>query len=244
MLSENDLNADGIAGGWRDTQGFGRFRGDGSLALLSRWPIDTAKARDFSDMLWQDMPGLNGAEVLSEPARAHQRLSSTSHWAVPVQYPGGEVWVLAFRVTPPVFDGPEDRNGLRNAAEVTLWRHFLDGAFGPPPDAPMILMGNANLDPAKGDGRRDAIRNLLRDPRLQDPRPDSPGGHSANAPHANTDWAEPRPGKLRVSYVLPSAHWRVLGSGVHWPAPDDPTGDPVRAAGPHRPVWAELALPE
>ena len=46
------------------------------------------------------------------------RLSSKSHWDVPVRTPGGTVHLLASHPTPPVFDGPENRNGARNADEI------------------------------------------------------------------------------------------------------------------------------
>ena len=33
--------------------------------------------------------------------------------------------VLVSHPTPPTFDGPEDRNGLRNADEIAFWKQYV-----------------------------------------------------------------------------------------------------------------------
>lgn len=258
-----DLDGDGRTGRGRDAQGYGRFAGDGGLALLSRWPL--GEARDLSALLWRDLPGhraprrADGTPFPSAAAEAARRLSSTGHWIVPVETPEGPVTILAFAATTPVFDGPEDLNGRRNADEVGLWRRLLDGAdagvLGPPPEGRWVLMGVANLDPADGEGWREEAAALLADPRLQDPRPASEGGRLAADPGQagdpgldTADWpgaGEGReggdgPGNLRVTYVLPSADWAVTEAGVLWPAPGEPLAEAAAAAGPHRLVWAAL----
>ncbi len=260
MATGLDLDGDGRRFEARDAQGYGHFSGDGGLALLSVHPIDREAVQDFSDLLWQHLPGaemprMEGAPFPSSMAQALQRLSSTGHWVVPVEVPGiGRVTVMAFAATPPVFDGAEDRNGLRNADEIRFWTHYLDGAFGPPPDARFVLMGNANLDPRDGEGRHQAIRGLLADPRLQDAEPRVTGLGPPNDPDHLGDpaldtayWDSPQPGNLRVSYVLPSSDWRVAGAGVFWPDRTESAarilGEDGRVAGPHRLVWVDLAPP-
>ncbi|MBM9596212.1 endonuclease/exonuclease/phosphatase family protein [Roseitranquillus sediminis] len=261
-----DMDGDGYLGDGSDAQGFGRFAGDGGMALLSRFPIG-ADPRDFSDLLWRDLPGAtlphqDGAPFPSEEAQAVQRLSSSGHWDVPVILPSGrEIRTWAFHATPPVFDGPEDRNGLRNRDEAAFWLRYLDGALGDRPEAPFVLMGDANLDPLDGDGLPDAMEALLSHPRLQDPRPASEGGAVAaeaqggvNAGHRGdpaldtADWDDDGPGNLRVDYILPSSEWQVLDAGVFWPAPGARDADLLSsegtAASRHRLVWADLALPD
>lgn len=256
-----DLDGDGRLGGPRDAQGYGRFAGHGGLAILSRFPIMTGDVRDFSRLLWGDMPGtlLRGVEAdlySSAKAAKAQRLSSVAHWDVPVLVSGGQVHLLAFAAGPPVFDGPEDRNGKRNHDEVALWIRYLDGGLGQaPPDAPVVVMGHANLDPADGEGRRDAIRALLAHPRLQDAKPASPGGTAAGAtggvnadqsgdPALDTaDWPDvDGPGNLRVDYVLPDRRLRILDAGVFWPAESDPLHRLVTVGdGPTgRMVWVDV----
>ncbi|SFC85047.1 endonuclease/exonuclease/phosphatase family protein [Tropicimonas isoalkanivorans] len=254
LASGLDLDGNGRTGEPRDAQGYGRFAGDGAMALLSRWPIDEEDVQDFSSLLWKDLPGArlpraNGRPFPSEPAQNVQRLSSTGHWDVPVELPDGtRLHLLAFAATPPVFDGPEDRNGLRNADEIALWQRYLDGALGVAPPADFLILGNANLDPDDGGGLPDAIRGLLADPRLQDPLPRSSGGAAAATvgqtgdPALDTaDWPEPDddgPGNLRVDYVLPARSLMVRGSGVHWP--EGPAGAEAAAASPHRLVWVDV----
>jgi hypothetical protein len=175
---------------------------------------------------------------------------------VPVILPdGGRLHLLAYHATPPVFDGPEDRNGLRNRDETRFWGVYLDGVLAhAPPDAPVVVMGNANLDPAGGDGISDAMATFLTHPRLQDPRPTSAGATTggfrapAIAAADTVAWdAENEPGNLRVSYVLPDARLAVRDHGVVWPAPgelaDALLGMDGRAASRHRLVWVDVVVP-
>lgn len=249
-----DMDGNGLLGEARDAQGYGRFTGAGGMAVLSRWPF--GEARDFSAFLWTDLPGNIAPEIDGQPfpspqARAVQRLSSVAHWDLPVALPGGPVHLLAFNATTPVYDGPEDLNGRRNHDEILFWKMLLDGALpDAPPEGPVVVIGNANLDPADGEGRRAAIAALLADPRLQDPAPSSAGGAAAaNAgqsgdPSQDTvDWPDPTPGNLRVDYVLPDARLDVVNAGVVWPEPGADTAETVAAASRHRLVWVDIAQP-
>ncbi len=265
LMSRLDLDGDGRHGGPGDRQGFGRYTGHGGMALLSRYPFAAAQGRDFSALLWADLPGAllpeaGGAPFPSAEAVAAQRLSSAGHRDVPVILgPDRQLHLLVFAAGPPVFDGPEDRNGRRNHDEIALWLRYLDGALAdPPPEAPVIVLGNANLDPADGEGWRDAIRALLAHGRLSDPAPTSAGGAmaaaeqgGANARHRGdpapdtADWRdEDGPGNLRVSYVLPDRRLGVTGAGVLWPVPGGPLDDDLSAEGAprHRLVWVDVAL--
>jgi hypothetical protein len=263
-----DMDGDGRLGSPRDAQGYGRFNGDGGMALLSRWPLGAP--RDLSGLLWRDLPGArmprrDGAPYPSQAAQDAQRLSTTGHWVVPVEAPGGPLTLLAWAATPPVFDGPEDMNGRRAADELALWLRLLDGSLGEAaledgslgpraaPESRFVLVGLSNMDPLDGEGLGGDMAAALADPRLQDPQPHSEGGRLAadagqrGDPGLDTaDWPgaeapEGGPGNLRVTYVLPSADWRVLDAGVLWPAPAGPLAEEAAAAGPHRLVWVDLA---
>ncbi|MGY9048291.1 hypothetical protein P775_20320 [Puniceibacterium antarcticum] len=214
-----DLDGDGRLGGPGDAQGFGYFNGQGGLAILSRLPINEGAVTDLSGLLWRDLPDSRMAP--GDPGADIQRLSTSGHWDVPVMLSQVKsLNILVFHATPPVFDGPEDRNGRRNADELMLWQKYLNGALPqPPPTQNYILLGNANLDPRRGDGLTTVMQAFLRDPRFQDPAPD-------------TDTALwPETGPMRVSYALPSADLTVLAAGQ---------GDPV---GAHRPVWVDITVP-
>jgi len=232
-----DMDGDGRLGGPRDAQGYGRFAGEGGMAVLSRLPIDAAGVRDFSGLLWRDLPGTILPGGMSAEVLDAQRLSTTGHWEVPVRLAGGETLrLLAWHATPPVFDGPEDRNGRRNHDEAALWLRLLDGALpDAAPAAPFVLLGDANMDPDRREGRPEAMLLLLAHPGLQDPRPMGAGGlATADFPEAGG------PGRIRADYVLPSAGLTVRASGVVWPAEGDPMLDVVRAASRHRLVWVDI----
>jgi len=233
-----DIDGDGRSWRARDAQGFGWFSGQGGMALLSRYPL--GPVRDFSRFLWADLPDSGATSVLPPEAVQVLRLATVAAWDVAVEVPGGPLHLLALHAGPPVFDGPEDRNGWRNADELRFWQLYLDGWM---PEGPVFtaerfaLIGTLNVDPERGEGRQDALRALLDHPRLQDVVPRRPGGGVETA-----DWPEPVPGDLRVDYILPAASLRVVGAGVLWPEGDEGTLplSVVEAASDHRLVWVDL----
>lgn len=264
-----DLNGDGRLLGWNDALAFGKFPGDGGMAILSRYPINDSASRTFRSLLWADLPGAHlplrrdGTSFLPPEALALLPLSSRSHWDVVVDLPTGPIHLLASHPTPPLYDGPERMNHLRNADEIGFWSRYLDGtAFrddqgrdGPAPDAPLVVLGDLNADPFDGAGQGDALRQLLAHPRLSDPAPTSRGAPraattqgGANARHRGpperdtVDYRDtPGPGNLRTDYILPSRDLTVVGAGVFWPAPGDPLAAEVAAGPAHRLVWLDLA---
>lgn len=271
MPSGLDLDRDGTATGPRDAWGYGNFPGQYGMAVLSRHPIDGRATRTFRDLLWEDLPGAelprdaDGEPFPSARAQAQLRLSSKSHWDVAVRTPEGPLHLYASHPTPPVFDGPEDLNGLRNQDEIRFWLAYLDG-WAPPDDqgrsapraeAPFIVLGDLNADPLDGDGRREAVQALLSHPALQDPAPRSPGAgiaakvqggpnehHSGLASLDTADWREDGgPGNLRVDYVLPAATLQVVGAGVFWPVPGAAGHEAAEEASDHRLVWVDINWP-
>ncbi|KIN62564.1 Endonuclease/exonuclease/phosphatase [Sulfitobacter noctilucicola] len=224
LMTDLDLDGDGKLGGAGDAQGYGRFYGQGSMAVLSRYPIISEDVTDFSGLLWRDLPDAILPEKNDEPfpsteALAIQRLSSHGHWSVPVRHPTlGVVTLLTYHASPPVFDGPEDRNGKRNHDETAFWYQHLEGIIGTPPTARFVLLGDSNLDPERGNGRGEAMRRLLDHPRLQDPLPKRP----------TVNWDQTGP--MRVDYILPSSDWIIEDAQI--------VADP--AASRHSLVWVDL----
>jgi hypothetical protein len=218
-----DMDNNGRLGEPRDAQGNGRFAGQGGLAILSRLPL--GNAQDFSGFLWRDLPGALLPPDMTGEQLAVQRLASVGHWDVPVRLADGTaLHLLIWAATPPVFDGSEDRNGRRNHDEAAFWAQYLAGALPfAPPNGPLILLGQSNLDPEKGDGRRQAIRGLLDSHLLQDPLA------GATADYGGTL------GPLRVDVILPAASLVVTESGTLWP--------PNPKASRHAPIWVDVALP-
>jgi hypothetical protein len=253
-----DLDNSGSVGGPNDAFGFGAYPGQFGMADFSRYPILRHQVRTFQLFLWNDMPGalLPDGPATTAPGDWYSpeelavfRLSSKSHWDVPVRIGGKVVHTLVSHPTPPVFDGPEDRNGRRNHDEIRFWSDYVlssrsgyiyDDAGrqgGIEPGARFVIMGDQNADPFDGDSVPGAAQQLLENPRVNTSLiPTSPGGPEqaalqggANATHRGdpafdtADFVDvPGPGNLRVDYVLPSRNLRMVDGGVFWPLSTDP----------------------
>ncbi len=274
-----DLDNNGSAGGegrarGNDAWGYGLHPGQYGMLVLSRYPIDAQAVRSFQLLKWSALPGAlrpidpaSKTSYYSDAIWAQLRLSSKSHWDVPVRTPLGVVHALVSHPTPPVFDGAEKRNAARNHDELQLWRAYLDnapdsqrwlcddkgGCGGLAADARFVILGDLNNDPVDGAGRHEAIRALIHHPRvLQYPTPNSDGGPEKTAeyaalgiahsgdPHQVTGDFGPQAGTMRLDYVLPSRQFTLIGSGIFWPASNAP--EAVIADGSdHHAVWVDLA---
>jgi hypothetical protein len=253
-----DLDNNGIVGGPNDAFGFGAYPGQFGMAVFSRYPILRHRVRTFQLFLWKDMPGALLPDDPATPAPADWyspaelavfRLSSKSHWDLPVLIGGRVIHALVSHPTPPVFDGPEDRNGTRNHDEIRLWSDYVLSSRsgyiyddqgrqgGLKPGARFVIMGDQNADPLDGDSVAGAAQQLLDNPRVNTSlTPTSPGGpeqaalqgganltHRGDPAFDTADFVDvPGPGNLRVDYVLPSRNLRMLAGAVFWPASSDP----------------------
>lgn len=270
LLSGVDLNNDGVIakpsdvndrtfGG--DCYGFGNYPGQYSMAVLSRVPMKADRARTFQNFLWKDLPGhhiadgLFGAEALSVA-----RLSSKSHWDIPITFGDKPVHLLVSHPTPQGFDGPEDRNGRRNFDEILLWKLFLDGSDalvddnsargGLPEDADFVLVGDLNAAPSRGSkyDEQFAMDLLLNHPRVQDTgEVTSAPGALRGRPAGPPDFIERNTigssNGSRIDYVLPSKTLKVVGGGVYWPSAETELENCILAeyASDHRLVWVDIA---
>jgi hypothetical protein len=277
-----DLNNDGVVGGPDDAFGFGFFPGQFGMAVFSQFPIDADHIRTFQQFLWKDMPGalLPDDPSTPEPADWYSpeelevfRLSSKSHWDVPLRIGRTTVHFLVSHPTPPVFDGPEDRNGTRNHDEIRFWADYLlpsrstyivddDGRRGGlRPGALFVIAGDQNADPFDGDSVAGAAQQLIDHP-LVNARmtPDSEGaveqselqgganeGHAGDPAFDTADFSDVDPGNLRVDYVLPRRNMRIGDSAVFWPSTDDPlfglVGTFPFPSSDHRLVWVDVRIP-
>ena len=254
-----DLNNDGEIGGPNNAFGFGNFEGQYGMAVLSRYPIVQDHIRTFQNFLWKDMPGANlpdnpDTEEPNDWYSADEleavRLSSKSHWDVPVDINGTVFHVLASHPTPPVFDGPEDANGLRNHDEIRFWNDYVtpeasdyiiddNGGIGGIQGDRFVIMGDLNADPLDGDSTGNPVGQLLNNPFIDSSQtPASEGGaqaserqgstnnsHGGNPAFDTADFGEEEfggPGNLRVDYVLPSTNIDIVNSGVYWPTMESP----------------------
>ncbi len=257
--SKLDLNGNHKVGEPDDAWGYGKYEGQYGMVIFSTYPIDLKEVRTFQLLRWSEMPGAKRpvdpktSESFYTNAIWNQlRLSSKSHWDVPIIVGDRTIHVLASHPTPPAFDGPEDRNGCRNHDEVRFWSDYLsrDGSAyirddeghrgGLDASELCVVVGDLNADPVDGTGQREAIERLLGHPRLQDPQPLHRNG-TAPPPSRERKPNERLPvqtaqfsfGRLRVDYVLPSVQFRILESGVFWPLKtrQKPNGLTVRITG-------------
>ena len=268
-----DLDGDGQPGGPGDAWGFGRFPGQYGMLLLSRYPLNTEQTRTFAAFRWSAMPGAlrpvmpDGSPFYPDTTWNALRLSSKSHWDIAVEIDDRPLRLLAFHPTPPVFDGPEDRNGRRNFDEIRFWREYTgpSGADFIVDDAgrvggisqgqAFVIAGDFNADPRDGDSLPGAIGQLLTAPRIDASCNASSAGaaeaaqmqggvnrQQAGDPAMDTaDFNDKHTGNLRLDYVLPSAELEVTGCGVFWPAASA-AGHELVHASDHRLVWLDIEL--
>ena len=257
VASGFDLDNDGSTDGPGDAFGFGFYPGQFGMVLLSKYPIVEEDVRTFGNFLWKDMPGalLPDDPTTSEPNDYYSeeelevfRLSSKSHWDIPIEVDGQIVHVLASHPTPPVFDGEEDRNGRRNHDEIRFWADYItpekgdyiyddEGNFGGlAAGESFVIAGDQNADPVDGDSFDNAILQLLDNPLVNiSETPDSEGGvaasirqggvnntHEGNPAFDTADFNDEASGNLRVDYVLPSQDLEITNAEVFWTTPEDP----------------------
>jgi Endonuclease/Exonuclease/phosphatase family len=256
--SGHDLNNNGSVGGPDDAFGFGFFPGQFGMAVYSKHPIKTDDIRTFQLFRWKDMPGALLPDDPATPAPQDWyspaeldvfRLSSKSHWDIPIRIGSKTVHFLTSHPTPPVFDGAEDRNGTRNHDEIRLWADYItpgrtsryiyddEGRHGGlRPGSSFVIAGDQNSDPLDGDSIPGSIQQLLDHPLVNTKKtPSSEGAveqndrqgganlnHRSDPKFDTADFADTAPGNLRADYVLPRKNLQIRDSGVFWPLMSSP----------------------
>jgi hypothetical protein len=253
-----DLNNNGVVGGPDDALGFGFFPGQFGMAVFSQHPIVYDEVRTFQHFLWKDMPGARLPDDPATPAPADWYssaeldvfpLSSKSHWDIPIDIDGRIVHFLVSHPTPPVFDGPEDRNGTRNFDEIRFWADYISpgrksryiyddagGRGGLAPGQLFVIAGDQNSDPLDGDSIPGSIQQLLEHPLVNTKvTPSSAGAveaavlqgginttHRSDSRFDTADFSDVAPGNLRADYVLPRKNLRIVDGAVFWPIQTSP----------------------
>lgn len=275
--SGRDLDKNGSIGGPGDAFGFGFFPGQYAFVVYSMYPIDLDGVRTFQMFLWNDMPGAllpvnpDGSSYYDEGDLEIFRLSSKNHTDLPIEIGNRTVHFLVSHPTPPVFDGPEDRNGTRNHDEIRFWADYVSpgrngyiyddagGTGGLAPGSLFVIAGDQNADPFDGDSTAGAVRQLLDNPHINTKVvPTSEGAveqailqDAANDDHIGdpafdtADFSDFSPGNLRVDYVLPGKALQIRDGAVFWPKTDDPLFELVGTwpfpSSDHRLVWIDVS---
>jgi Endonuclease/Exonuclease/phosphatase family len=206
--SGKDLFNDGTVGGANDAFGFGFFPGQFGMVVYSKFPIVQNRVRTFQLFRWKDMPGALLPDDPRTPAPADWyspdeldifRLSSKSHWDIPIRIRGKTVHFLVSHPTPPVFDDPTptqphippgvDFNGKRNHDEIRFWADYISGGRqaryiyddtgkrgGLKRGERFVIAGDQNSDPLDGDSIPGSIQQLLDHPLVNSSMPPSSAG--------------------------------------------------------------------
>ena len=189
-----DFDNSGTVGGPGDAFGFGFFPGQFGMVVYSKYPIDVGDVRTFQLFRWEDMPGalLPDDPRTPEPADWYSpeeldifRLSSKSHWDIPIDVGDHDIHFLVSHPTPPVFDDPPqfppgvDFNGRRNHDEIRLWADYISGGRraryiyddeghtgGLGRGEQFVIAGDQNSDPVDGDSIPGSAQQLLEHPRV------------------------------------------------------------------------------
>ncbi len=277
MPSGRDLSHDRKRGSADDAFGYGKHPGQYGMLVLSKFPIDRERVRSFQKFLWRDMPNAKlpinpktGTSFYDDDDLAILRLSSKSFWDVPIDVPARDksrpftLHLLCSHPTPPVFDGPEDRNGCRNHDEVRLIGDYIDprkGAYllddtgqhgGLPVDAQFVIVGDLNSDSVDGQSVPGTMNQLLQNPRVNASfTPTSEGGpltvqkfpdqfanNHGDPARVTSNFTNEGHGCLRIDYVLPSRGLEVVRGGIFWPKPGEPGAEAITATD-HRSVWID-----
>lgn len=261
-----DLNRDGkVNHGGEDAWGFGNYPGQYGMVVLSKYPLDTVNTRTFQHFKWRDMPNHrkptlpDGSAWFSQQIMEKMPLSSKSHWDIPVSINGKSLHLLVSHPTPPVFDGPENRNGHRNHDEVRFWVDYLNNkdsyhyddqgkTGGYQSSTPFVILGDLNSSPDEGDSHKEAITALVNHPKIQQAIVPASLGGAQNMPTNPQAKFHTAFWKMRADYVLPAKHGlQLLDAGVFWPAPTEKHHQMVASretSSDHRLVWIKVRFSE
>lgn len=250
-----------------DCWGFGTFPGQYGMGLLINpaYEVLLKEVRTFRLLPWNYMPGAllptdptTGKPWYNDEELTYFRLSSKSHWDVPVKLPNGRVLhVLCSHPTPPAFDGEEMRNQKRNHDEIRFWTDYLDNAAyivddknvagGIERGSAFVILGDMNADPDEGSSYKNPIALLLTHP-LIDRTGQESDLHDAQTwiPKSDIvvkglDADDTSHFGLRVDYVLPWKGIEIINSGIWRHLPTGSHG--TKFPSDHYPVWIDMRVP-
>lgn len=240
-----------------DCWGFGTFPGQYGMALLvdERLEILGEHVRTFRLMPWSYLPGAmlpksaDGTGWYSDEELKFVRLSSKSHWDVPVRLPNKSVLhVLCSHPSPPTFDGPEKRNARRNHDEIRFWADYIDNSGSLVDDnsqagglwegSMFVIVGDLNADADEGASMENPIGLLLNNSKIN-----ASVTPTADLALAGLDADDTSSFRMRVDYVLPSRAIAITRAGVWRRAPGGSGEGSGKFPSDHFPVWVDLAVP-
>ncbi len=193
-----------------DAWGYGIFRGNHSMVILSKYPIKLVHS--FSNFKWSHLenaipPTIDSKPYYSDKIWDEFPLFSSGLWQVEI---ADTTFIIPY-LTPPAFDGEVKYNQLRNRAELSWISNYISGASYVDDTGteakitamPFAIVGTLNVDPERGNGHKATIDALLKNPKIND----------FNENQTTVDWRDLELGEMRVSYILPSHHHSLIEQG-------------------------------
>lgn len=222
LQSGADLNADGVIGEAQDAWGQGAFEEQGSVVVLSKYPVDEDQVTAVSKLKWQDVANnqlhhtkLDGVLAASIP------VMNTGLWDIPLEYRGKRVHVVATQTEPENQD--QDLAAARQSDELKVVSDYLAGKD---------YVRTDEGEKAKGVGdEKFVIAGALN---LQD------SGQSRIEPFLkglNRENALNESG----SYLVPDASWEIVGQGrIEQSQPPLDEAIPTIIAEPGALIWTDI----
>ena len=224
-----------------DYKGFGRFRGQYGIALLSRQEIDYEGIINLKDFHWRSLAEsyLQAAGSQSIECPEDFPLWSTAFLDIPIKIGSEGGHALHAVLLHPTVPMKDYINPWRNADQLVFLKNHIDGlAMKNGGGLPFVVMGDLNADPDSGIGIAEAAKRLFWDENIICRKTDQNTfleGGGVEPP------MEENPALLqaRLDYILPSSrHFKLNGPFVF--APRGTSWWPVaRRASDHFFVYAD-----
>ena len=194
MQSGADLNADGVIGSAEDAWGQGAFEEQGSVVVLSKYPVDEEKISAVSKLKWQDVENdqlhhtdLSGVLAASIP------VMNTGLWDIPIEYRGQQVHVVATQTEPEhenhEFSHARHEDELKVIAGYLAGKDYVHTDAGRQAegvgDEKFVIAGALDLQDSSEDRLKPFLKGFAREDALND----------------------------SGSYLIPDASWQVTGQG-------------------------------
>lgn len=222
LQSGADLNADGVIGSAEDAWGQGAFEEQGSVVVLSKYPVDEEKITAVSKLKWQDVENdqlhhtdLSGVLAASIP------VMNTGLWDIPLEVGGQQVHVVATQTEP--VDANQGYSQARHGDELKVISDYLAGkdyvhtdqgrqAEGVG-DEKFVVAGALDLRDATEDRLEPFLKGFAREDALND----------------------------AGSYLIPDASWQVSGQGrIEQSDPPLEEAVPSTVEAPGSLIWTDI----
>ncbi|WP_313814843.1 endonuclease/exonuclease/phosphatase family protein [Glutamicibacter sp.] len=194
LQSGADLDDDRVVGGPGDAWGQGAFAEQGSVVVLSKYPIQQDDVASVTELKWGEVKGgklqeaqLGGALAASIP------VMNNGLWDIPIEYRSERVHILAAQTEPA--NSSQDFSTLRQHDELKVVSDYISGAHYLRTDQGAAAKG------LKG-------KNFILAGALAQPE-----GSATQVDPLAKKLGSQDPINSAGNYLMPSQNWNLLGQG-------------------------------